>query len=157
MIRAASCLALARRGMHAEANSSRRARLAASCITGAFVLFCAGPLHADGRLERGIDSETGVVTYSYRPAQKHPALKPEMKVQAEPENAKRNASAAGFPRVPARVKAARDAERHQILLRELADEEEKLARALAEHAGAEAVQRHRANIEALRREIAQIR
>lgn len=62
----------------------------------------------------------------------------------------------GFPRVSAETQKERDSERRRILKQELAWEQAELDRAIENKGAGDVVQRHRANIEALNREISNV-
>jgi hypothetical protein len=62
----------------------------------------------------------------------------------------------GFPRVSAETQKKRDSERRRILKQELAWEQAELDRAIENKGARDVVQRHRANIEALNREISNV-
>lgn len=131
---------------------------------------------AHTRIQRQIDPETGITTYSFNPSPDHrrekPAPPPVPRAAPDTTPLRTTAPAAkqtetriappirltpssyrDFPRVSADTQKERDSERRRILKQELVWEEEKLAQAIENKAAGDVVQRFRANIEALQREI----
>jgi hypothetical protein len=95
-------------------------------------------------------------------AREAPALKPARPTTSATEATSLKASFGGnsgtlgyrgFPRVSAQLQRERDTERRKILKQELSWEQAELDQALENKAAAEVVRRHKANIEALTREI----
>lgn len=131
---------------------------------------------AHARIQHQVDPETGITTYSFRPEsndrREKPAPPPARRVAPEVAPLQTTVSATrpletrtapairlipasyrDFPRISAETQKERDSERRRILKQELAWEEEKLTQAIEDKAAVEVVQRYRANIDALHREI----
>jgi hypothetical protein len=149
-------------------------------------LLCTTGTLAHARLHRQVDPATGITTYSYfpipaqrrdkgvaLPARQAPrptaSLAPDTRpsqtaVQTKEQTPMPRAQAvrlvpsaySGFPRVSAETQKKRDSERRRILKQELAWEQAELDRAIENKGARDVVQRHRANIEALNREISNV-
>jgi hypothetical protein len=85
------------------------------------------------------------------PAEEQPPIKPAPASRLVPSAYR------GFPRVSVETQKERDSERRRILKQELAWEQAQLDQAIENKAAGDVVQRHRANIESLHREIGNVR
>lgn len=175
------------RRRYARCRSAATSCIQVRSMTGAVVMsfLALTDTLAHARLQRQIDAETGITTYSFQPSPSHrmekralppppPTATPTPTTRAAPDTTplRTTPSAAkqtetrtapaisripssyrDFPRVSPETQKERDAERRRILKQELAGEEEQLAQAIENKAAGDMVQRFRANIEALHREI----
>ncbi|RZI40344.1 hypothetical protein EGT07_23665 [Herbaspirillum sp. HC18] len=145
-------------------------KIGMSAFIRATLFVCLGMIAActQARVYQHVDPVTGAVTYSNFPAR---GQEPE-EVDAAPDRpahhpnapkaASRNAAPsagapANFPRVAAATQKERDTDRRKILNDELQSEQVALADAIARKAADDTVQRHKANIAALQREISNIK
>ncbi|WKB50537.1 DUF4124 domain-containing protein [Eleftheria terrae] len=130
--------------------------------TAALVLLASAAVLAHAEIYRHVDDH-GNVTFSNIPpkglvpalAEKVPAAR-ELAAPPAARSEGRAADSVPRPKVAASVQAVRDAERRQILEREVAKEQELLAAATTKK-DAEAVGRHQANLVALRAEMGRIK
>jgi hypothetical protein len=123
---------------------------------------------AEATVFEHVDPFTGNITYSNAPprtqerGKEAPALtaKPEpsavsQTIKAHP--AARTSTPASFPRIAAATQRERDNDRLQILDEELKSEQEALNGAITKTSAEHVIRRHKANIEALQREIQKVK
>ena len=124
---------------------------------------------AHAGLYRHVDPVTGDITYSNFPIPKReqeaissfartPAQVPYQHSYPAPKAAARNtvfttSTAANFPSITVEMQKERDLDRRKILYEELQSEQSALNEASARNEAVESLQRHKTNIDALKREI----
>ena len=128
---------------------------------------------AHAKLYQHVNPVTGDITYSNFPMPKRepkaissfartPAQVPYQHSYRAPKAAPRNtvfttSTAANFPRITVEMQKERDLDRRKILYEELESEQSALNEASARNEAEESLQRLKANIDALQREISNIR
>lgn len=119
-----------------------------------FLLFSNTLAHA--KLFRYVDPATGSTIFSNMPIQKKES-EPNAKERSSFNKHSSSRSGAAFPSVSLQTQRFRDMDRRKILQEELDIEKKTLGMVMANGAAADTVHRHRMNVDALEREIRNVK